>query len=154
MSCAVAWLEFVHDNADRGGEDDLLGADLHRRAERAPDPLGQRRHVMRVGLRNQQDGELVAAEARQRVLRIEVAAEPSAERQQHAVADDQAEALVHVLEAVDVDEQHGGPVGLAFAGAGDGALEAIHEQLAVGQARQAVMHRIVDQPFIASASNW
>ncbi len=43
---------------------------------------------------------------------------------------------------------HGGAVGLAFARAGDGAVEAIHEQLAVGQAGQAVMHRVVDQPLM------
>ena len=44
--------------------------------------------------------------------------------------------------------EHGGAVGLAFARAGDGALQAIHEQLAVGQAGQAVMHRVVDQPLM------
>ena len=108
-------LAVMHDDADRGGEDDLLGADLHRRAERAPDPLGERRHVMRVALGDEQDGELVAAEPRERVLRVEMTAEPPAEREQHAVADHQAEALVHVLEAVDVDEDDGGAVGLTFA---------------------------------------
>ena len=106
--------------------------------------------MMRVGLRDQQDGELIAAEAGERILRIEVAAQPAAEREQHAVADDETEALVHVLEAVDVDEQHGGAVGLAFAGAGDGALQAIHEQLAVGKPGQAVVHGVVDQPLIGA----
>ena len=106
--------------------------------------------MMRVGLRDQEDGELIAAEAGERVLGIEVTAQPAAEREQHAVADDEAEALVHVLEAVDVDEEHGGTVGLALAGAGDGALQAIHEQLAVGKAGQAVMHRVVDQPLMGA----
>ena len=57
----------MDDDADRGGEHDLLGADLHGGAQRSPDPLGKRRHVVRVGLRDQQDGELVAAETGERV---------------------------------------------------------------------------------------
>ena len=64
----------MHDDADRGGEDDFLGADLHRRAERAAHALGKRGHLMRVGLGDQQDGELIAAEPCQRVLRVQVAA--------------------------------------------------------------------------------
>ena len=43
----------VNDNADGRGEDDLLGADLHWRAQRAPHPLGQSRDMMRVAVGNQ-----------------------------------------------------------------------------------------------------
>ena len=74
--------------------------------------------------------------------------QPAAEREQHAVADDETEALVDVLEAVDVDEHHGRAVGLPLARAGDGACHAIHEQLAVGKPGQAVMHGVMHQPLM------
>ena len=70
----------VHHDADGRGQNDLLGADLHGRAQRAADPLGECRDVVRIAVGDEQDGELVAAETRQRVLRIEMAAEPAAER--------------------------------------------------------------------------
>ena len=43
---------------------DLVAVLLHRRAQRAPDPLGKTCHLVRVGIRNEQDGELVGAETR------------------------------------------------------------------------------------------
>ena len=138
----------IDHDADRGGEHDLLAADLHRRAQRAAHALGKSGHLARIGLGDHENGELVAAETGERVLRIEMAGEPAAKGQQHAVADGEAEALVDVLEAVDVDEHHRGAVHLPFAGAGDGALQAIEEQLAVGQAGQAVMHGVVHQPLM------
>ena len=77
-----------------------------------------------------------------------MAREAAAEGQEHAVADGKAEALIDVLEAVDVDEHDRRTIGLAFAGAGDGALQPVHEQLAVGEAGQAVMHRVMHQPLV------
>ncbi len=103
---------------------------------------------MRVGLGDEEDGELIAAEPGERVLRVQMAGEPAAKGEQHAVADDEAEALIDVLEAVDVDEHHGRAIGLALAGAGDGAGHAVHEQLAVGEPGQAVMHGVVHQPLM------
>ena len=133
----------VHHDANRGGEHDLLGADLHRGSKRAAHALGKRRDVVWLGLGNEEDGELIAAEARERILRVEVPAKPAGKRQQHAVADDEPEALVHVLEAVDVDEEKRRPVGLALARPRDRARDAVHEQLAVGKPGEAVMHGVM-----------
>ena len=63
----------IDDNADRGGEHDLLAADLHRRAQCAAHALGKRGDLARVWVRDHENGELVAAEPRQRVLRIQMA---------------------------------------------------------------------------------
>ena len=82
---------------------------LDRRAQRAAHLLGQHGQLARVGLAEQQQRELVAADARQRVLRAEVAAQPAGDGQQQAVADDQAERGVDALELVDVDEQQRRP---------------------------------------------
>src|SRR3989304_4309785 len=43
-----------------------------------------------------------------------------------------------------------GRLGWAPAGRGDAPLQAIHEQLAVGKAGKAVVHRVVDQPLIGA----
>jgi hypothetical protein len=138
----------IDHDADRGGEHDLLAADLHRRAQRAAHALGERGDLARVGLGDHEDGKLVTAEAGKSVLRIEVAGEPAAKGQEHAVADGEAKALVDVLKPIDVDEHHRGTVRLPLAGAGDGALQTIHEQLAVRQTGQIVMHGVVHQPLV------
>src|SRR4029077_18297893 len=75
-------------------------------------------------------------------------AQPPGQREQHAVANHKAETLIDVLEAVDVDEHHGGSIALPFLCAGDGAADAIDEELAVRQPRQIVMHRVVHQPLM------
>src|SRR5262245_23550579 len=77
-----------------------------------------------------------------------MAGEPAPKGQQHAVADGEAKTVVDVLETVDVDEHHRWAVHLPFAGAGDSSLQAVEEQLAVGQAGQAVMHGVVHQPLM------
>ena len=91
---------------------------------------------------------MIAAKTRKRVLRIEVTRKPATKRQQHRVADDEAETLVDVLEAIDVDDEHRRPDRLPLRGARDRALQTIHEQLAIGQTRQAVMHGIVHQTLM------
>ena len=59
-------------------------------------------------LGHEQDRELVAADARQRVLRPEVALQPPREGQQQAVADDEAERGIGRPELVDVDDEDRG----------------------------------------------
>ena len=77
-----------------------------------------------------------------------MARQPAAKGEQHAVTNGEAEALIDVLEAVDVDEHHRRAIGLAFASAGYGPLQAVEEQLAIGQAGQAVMHGVVHQALM------
>ena len=56
-------------------------------------------------LREEQEGELVAAEARQRVLRLEEAGQAAGDGEQDRVADGEAEAVIDLLEAVDVEDE-------------------------------------------------
>jgi hypothetical protein len=79
---------------DRLGQ---LGEQLVRRAERAL-------LVVEMG---EQDGELVAAEARGGVGRAQTGADPACEAAQEPVSDRLAERVVDRLEAVEVDRQHG-----------------------------------------------
>ena len=76
-------------------------------------------------------------------------AEPPRDRQQQAVADDQAERAVDALELVDVDEDHRrlrAPARPWRARIGD--RQAVEKQLAVGQSGQAVVHGVVHQPLL------
>ena len=132
-------------NADRAGEDDLLARDLDRRAQRAAQALGQHGELARVVLGGNEDRELIAADARERVARIERALQATGDREQQAVADDEAERAVHALELVEIEEEDRGPQARIAAPARQGHLETVDEQLAIGLAREAVVNRIVQQ---------
>jgi hypothetical protein len=62
-----------------------------------------------------------------------------------------ADALLEVHEAVDVDEEDGGLLTVGLAGADEGALETIEEELLVGETGEAVVHGVVQQAIAARA---
>jgi hypothetical protein len=78
-----------------------------RLAERLDEPLGQRLGLALV-LLLEQDGELVAADPRRRVELARAGADPSRDDLQQLVAGRVAEAVVHGLEVVEVEEEDGG----------------------------------------------
>ncbi len=141
-------LPVIDRDADAAGQDHLLPGDLHRRAQRAANPLGHGGDLVGVGFRDDQGGELIAADPGKGVLRLELARQPAGDGQQHGVADGQPQRPVDVPEAVDVDIEDGGPLALALMGAGRGATEAVEEQLPVRQSRQTVVDRVVQQPLM------
>ena len=78
--------------------------DVERPLERAAQPqAGRARGDLVAG--REHEGELVAAEARERVVVAHGAAEPRADLAQHLVAGVMAERVVELLEAVEVDQQ-------------------------------------------------
>ena len=94
-------------DADRGGEEDLAVVERDRRAQRAAQRLGEGDDALRLPLRQQDQRELVAGEPRQRVLRLQQPAEPARQRQQDRIADRDADRIVDLLEAVEIDHHHG-----------------------------------------------
>ena len=86
----------------------------------------------------QHDGELVAAEARDGVLRAHALLQARGGGAQDAVAGGVAERIVDVLEAVQVEEQHRDAAALP-ARAHDRARQPLRQQRAVGQAGQRVV---------------
>ena len=92
----------------------------------------------------QHDGELVAAQARDGVLRPHGLLQARGGGAQDAVAGGVAERIVDVLEAVQVEEQHRDAAFLA-ARAHDRARQALGQQRAVRQAGQRVVVRQVAQ---------
>ena len=75
----------VGGDADRGRQHDLPPGDRDRRPHRAAHLLGQHGELARVGLVEQEQRELIAPDARQRVLRPQVAGETAGDREQQAV---------------------------------------------------------------------
>ncbi len=90
----------------------------------------------------EQDGELVAAEARGGVAGADARAQALADLEQDPVAGGVAEAVVDRLEVVEVDEDDG-QADVVAAGAGDGVADALDEQRAVGEARDRVVEGLV-----------
>jgi hypothetical protein len=92
----------------------------------------------------EQDGELVAAKAGDRVLAPDAGLEPAGHGDQQVVAGRVAELVVDRLEVVQVDEQQGqGCAGLGPAAQGVG--HPLPEQGPVGQVGEAVVERLVLQ---------
>ncbi len=114
--------------------------------EAGADALGDVQHLRVVGVA-QQHRELVAAEARDRVLRAHAAPQAPGGRDEHAVADVVAERVVDDLEVVEVDQQHGETL-LARRERG---AEAFAERGAVGQLGQRVVGRAVAQALAVAA---
>ena len=113
-------------------------------AQRVLDALGDRGGLVHVGDAVEQHRELVAAEAGDGVRRADGRLEPARDRDQQPVSHVVAERVVDELEAVEVEEQHGGRGGrLGALGAADRLVEAVEEQHAVGQPGQGVVHRVV-----------
>ena len=104
-------------------------------AERFEDPLGQGRDVLAGPHVLNENGELVAAETRRGVERPEALGEVRRHPLEQLVSLPVPQAVVHRLEVVEVDEQHG-QMGAGLADPGQGVLEAVLEQRLVGQPRQ------------------
>ena len=98
-----------------------------------------------------QDRELVAAHARERVLRAEHAGETQRHRDEQLVAEVVSERLVDHPEAIQVQVEHGDGAAAARR-AGDRVLQPVVEQRPVGDARQGVVHGLVAGTLLAAVA--
>ncbi len=83
----------------------------------------------------QQHRELVAAQSGHRVGRPQSAAQPHRHFLQHLIAGVVAERVVHFLEAVEIDQQHG-EAALVTMRSQDSLLQPVLEQRPIGQVGQ------------------
>ena len=90
----------------------------------------------------EQDAELVAAEAGDGVGLAQRVPQPARDLLEQQVAHVMAERVVDLLEVVEVHDHHHGGLAAAAAGA-DGLVDAVAEQLAVRQAGERVVERLV-----------
>jgi len=139
----------VHRDADAGRDDDLLLPELQRRAQGIQQALRDQRGVVGTGKVLGDDGELVAAEAgdgegavvlrpRQRVDAAHAAGQERGHVLQQAVPRLVAQAVVHDLEAIEVEEHQRHRASRALRPL-HGPLQPAAEERAVGQPGQAVV---------------
>ena len=112
--------------------------------ERVDDPTGHQRRLEGGRLILADDDELVAAEAGDGVAGAHDPAQPVGHRHQQLVAGGVTPAVVDQLETVEVDEQHR-HLAARPAGAGQGLVEPLGQQHAVGQPGQGVVDGLVGQ---------
>ena len=99
-------------------------------------------------LGQEQKPELVAGEARQRVLRLDQPPEAPREREQDRVGDRHPHRVVDLFEAVEIDHHHRRADGRVGLGEAERRFEAVEEQFAVGQAGEIVVHGVVQQALL------
>ena len=121
------------------------GMSLRRRerdAELVEQALGDGQRVVRAVDVLAEDGELVAPDARRRVLGAQDAGDAPGDRDEQLVARGVAEAVVDVLEAVEVAEEHRRRDAVA-ARAGQRLAQPVLEQRAVREPGERVVQRLV-----------
>ena len=134
----------VEGDADARSDEHLFADDGERPAQGADDALGDRGRAVLVLEVLEEHGELVAAHAGRGVALAQAALQTGGDRHQELVADRVAEAVVHRLEVVEVDEQHGDPRVLT-SDASERVLDAITEEHLVRQVRQRVVKRLMGE---------
>ena len=123
---------------DAGRDEDVDPVDLERCSECGLHAAGQPDRLVEIGDVLEQCGELVAAEARRRVLAANAAGQALRGRDQEAIAGLMAQAVVDGLEVVEVQVEDccsPRPSALAL----QGVLDPIQEQRPVGKTCQCVM---------------
>ena len=137
-------------DADAGAGHDFAAGHVDRRAHAAADALDQVGHTLGAGLVVDHQHELVAADARDRVVFAHVRFQAAGNFLQHHVAGFVAEVVVDVLEVVEVEKgqrtQH--PI---FQRMVDRLLQLVLQQGAVGQAGERVVVRQVVQAALVIA---
>ena len=130
-------VERAHGDADAGADHHLMPLDHVGSADDLDDAMCQRRGI--GGLRDGRldDGELVAAHARDRVRLAQQRPQPVGHDLEQLVAGRMAQAVVDGLEVVEIEQVHGHD--LAAPHAPQRILEPFVEQHAVGQAGQRVV---------------
>ena len=131
-------------DAEAAAQRELLVGGGQRRADGLHDALGGVGRLLDALDVLQQDGELIAAEARGGVAGADRQRQALGHLAKHVVARGVAERVVDDLEVVEVDEDDPDAARLAAA-ARDRVADALDEQRAVGQAGDRVVERLVGE---------
>ena len=133
--------------ADAGLHAQLDAADVERRLQGRPDLLGGHQCARHPVDLRQQDGELVTAEPGDGIGIAQRRGEPPSDLDQHGVTHVVAQAVVDVLEPVQVDQQQPGG-GVHLGRGGERLGEAVRQQQPIRQPSQRVVLCLVLQgPF-------
>ena len=144
----LLWLRVAagsHCHSDRRGDEDLGPVEIVRGSERLLRAAGGVDRLLRIHEVAEEKGELVASEASHGVARPRDRAQSPGDLHQQHVTRGVAQALVHGLETVEVEEEHREAVVEAALLERERLSEPVHEQRAVRQAGEPVVERVVEQ---------
>ena len=139
---------FADGDTDRGGGEHFLTADFDGLRQELRQGLGKGQCVLTVRARCEQDREFVAVDAGDRVFKRDERFQSARDGDEQGIAAGMAEVVVDDFETVNVNEQQRGTWPVDEPRAPDGAVQPVHEQGAVGQTRQAVVNRVVEETFL------
>jgi hypothetical protein len=128
-------------DANAGGDLERQLAENERFLERRVDPRREFRRVLRRTSRKE-NSELVAAETGDRLACPQSVAKPASELEQELISGLVTERIIHLLEAIDV-EQNDGRLAVLPPRPEDRLLDPVAEERAVRQAREVVVERPV-----------
>ena len=122
----------------------LMGVDFEGLRERLENALGDPGGVARGDDVSEKHGELVAAQPRNRVPGPQAGGESPRELEQQLVSHRMSQAVVDVLEAVDVEKEHAVAGVLVPPRLLHGEAEAVHEEAPVGELCEGVVEGVVE----------
>ena len=128
-------------DADARPKRELVSRRRDRRRDLLQQPFGDNRRLGRLGHGREQHGELVAADARDRVAGAKQGLQPLAEDREHLVADAVPVLVVDLLELVDVDVHERGLLPRLLPH-GHRVRELLVEERAVREPGQGVVERL------------
>ena len=123
-------------------------AEIDRHQDRLVDAFGESRDLCGVLFGKQDQAELVAADARQRIMGLQQPLEPARHGQQDCVACRYAEFVIDLLEVVDVDGKDRRPDIVLCTCQRDDGVEPVDEELPVRQPREVVVDGVMQEPFL------
>ena len=122
---------------------DQLATDIHGRGDQFEDAVGAREHFHLAHGVVHHENKLVATEARDEVVRTDAGTDSVGDRDEQTVAARVAQEVVHDLEAVEIDDEHG-----RSAAGVQSVLQFSNEGSAVRQAGEVVVVRVVRRALL------
>ena len=147
---AIAIARVPHGDAQAGGGKQFAAGHPHRPPQHRQQALGEVAHVLHAVRVFHQQGELVAAQARDHVVLAHAHGDAPRDLHQQFVAGGVAHAVVDQLEAVQVEEQHGEGLAVAMPCALDGGRQPVQQVRTVGQTRQRIVGRLVGELLLGT----
>ncbi len=135
-----------NDDADAGRHEDFAPFEHDRRLQRGVKALGDTQRIGRLVNVLEQDGELVAPQARDGVPGPHAGVDAPAHLKYELVAQCMAKAVVDRLEAVEIEIENRVVRSMLALPQRQALLETVHEQHAVGHAGQRIVIGMVAQP--------
>ena len=131
-------------DADADADDHFPPTDAHGHVQQREQALGEHIGIIAHFDRLDDDAEFVAAKPRDGFTGPHGAGNATSHDLQQFVAGGMAKRVVHTLESVKVEQEHGHAT-VAKVASGEGVMQAVPEEHAIGQTGEVVLERLLEQ---------